>query len=183
MKKAILSLIASVLAGVVLMAQPFDDGIGWSADRPLTWDDFKATPNESIKAAASTSTILKIEYDIRNGEVKYYITSTFSPSKSWVRHKLDHILKHEQGHFDISEIFARKLHQRMLDYKFNKSNYRDVLGDMYRDIQNEKEAMQDDYDRETRHSVNKEQQAAWEKKIARLLKETEPYANYPRPKE
>ena len=38
--------------------------------------------------------------------------------------------------------------------------------------------MQNDYDKETRHSINKEKQAQWLKKIERLLVEYEDYADY-----
>ena len=42
-------------------------------------------------------------------------------------HKTDYILRHEQGHFDIAEIFARKLNKKMSEYKFNKTTYQKDL--------------------------------------------------------
>ena len=46
-------------------------------------------------------------------------------------HKTDYILKHEQGHFDIAEIFARKLNKKMSEYKFNKTTYKTDLKNIY----------------------------------------------------
>jgi hypothetical protein len=43
---------------------------------------------------------------------------------------------------------------------------------------NEKEAMQDEYDQETNHSINREKQAAWLKKIEQFLDDYRDYAAY-----
>ena len=43
---------------------------------------------------------------------------------------------------------------------------------------NERQEMQDQYDRETNHSINRVAQAAWKKKIARLLDDQRAFANY-----
>lgn len=180
MQKILILLCSLLMATTALIAQPANDRIEWSASRKLTWNDYNGAPDPKIGAAASTTTYLKIEYEIENGKLLYYISSTFSPSLSWVRHKTDHILGHEQGHFDIAEIFARKLHQQMKEYKFNKATFREVLGKMYNDIQSQKDALQNQYDRESNHSINKEKQKEWEEKIAKLLKETKEFSDYPR---
>ena len=93
-------------------------------------------------------------------------------------HKTDYILSHEQGHFDIAEIFARKLNKKMSEYRFDKKTYQKDLNKIYHDILDEKEKMQNDYDKETNHSINKEKQAEWLKKIAKMLEEYKDYADY-----
>lgn len=152
--------------------------IGWSADRPLTWADYKASPDPSSEAAASTATFLGFDYQYRNGELSYLITCTFSPDRSWGRHKTAYILAHEQGHFDIAEIFARKLHQQMSEYKLTRHYAKDIRG-IYETVSKEKSAYQERYDRETNHSIKTEEQAVWLKKIAGELKATEKWAEYP----
>ena len=42
----------------------------------------------------------------------------------------------------------------------------------------EKESFQDSYDKETNHSINKEKQAEWLKKIEKMLVDLEEYSNY-----
>jgi hypothetical protein len=168
-----------LLLPALLQAQGKNEELlNWSADRKLRWSDYKASPDPENDAAASTTTYLSIEYNMKNGEFGYKIESRFSKDLSWGRHKSDYILAHEQGHFDIAEIFARKLHKNMQEYVFNKRTYQTDLKKIYQDILDEKEKMQDDYDRETNHSINKEQQATWLKKIEKMLAEYSRFADY-----
>ena len=156
---------------------PGEELIDWSENRRLTWSDYKASPDRNSDAAATTTTYLSISYNISD-DFSYRIESKFSKSRSWGIHKTPYILAHEQGHFDISEIFARKLNKKMLEYKFNKRTYQQELKRIYQEILDEKETLQNNYDRETNHSINKEKQAEWLKRIEKLLKEYENYAGY-----
>src|SRR2546423_4065612 len=83
--------------------------IPWRPARRLTWDDYQCDPVRNTDAVASTSTSLGISYQLVDSKLTYHITCGFSKSKSWGLLKTDYILAHEQGHFDITEIFARKL--------------------------------------------------------------------------
>ncbi len=150
----------------------------WSTFRKLTWNDYKAKPNPLSDAAATTTTYLSIEYKISSSNFSFKIKSLFSKDRSWGRHKDNYILSHEQGHFDIAEIFARKLHKKMSEYTFSKRTYQKDLKKIYEEVTNEKEQMQNDYDRETRHSIDKEKQSEWLKKIAALLQQHESWADY-----
>jgi hypothetical protein len=152
--------------------------IAWDSARLLTWNDYKGRPDPSSDAAASTTTYLGIEYRMDEKGFSYRIQCRFSLSKSWGRSKTDFILKHEQGHFDIAEIFARKLNQRMTHYKFNQATYKTDLKDIYDGITKEKEDFQDLYDRETDHSRKKEQQLEWLKKIEKMLVDLDSFRNY-----
>jgi histone acetyltransferase (RNA polymerase elongator complex component) len=80
--------------------------------------------------------------------------------------------------FDIAEIFARKLHKALREYVFNKKNFQTDLKHIYDGIVAAKTAMQDEYDRETNHSINKDKQNEWLIKIADLLQTFEPWAAY-----
>ena len=94
------------------------------------------------------------------------------------RHKTDYILQHEQGHFDITELFARKLAKELKEYKFNPRKYQDDVSKIYKKLMDEKEEYQNKYDKETDFSRNKEQQAEWLEKIKDELDELDEYANY-----
>jgi predicted secreted Zn-dependent protease len=93
-------------------------------------------------------------------------------------HKTGYILSHEQGHFDIAEIHARILQKRMSEYVFNTRTAQKDLKQIYKEVTEAKEKMQNDYDRETRHSINKARQAEWLEVIAALLEEYAAYADY-----
>jgi hypothetical protein len=152
--------------------------LNWSASRRLTWSDYKASPEPGNDDAAATTTYLGIEYNITSSSFGYKIQSRFSKTRSWGRYKDDYVLSHEQGHFDIAEIFARKLNKRMSDYPFNIKTYQQDLNKIYNDILEEKATMQNDYDEETNHSINKTKQAEWLKKIDVLLEQYAGWASY-----
>jgi Bacterial protein of unknown function (DUF922) len=172
--------------GLLVLIIPFlagaqganEETIRWVADKKLNWEDYKARPDPSSDAAASTTTYLGIEYHMNNGRFDCKITCSFSKTKSWGRHKTDHVLSHEQGHFDIAEIFARKLNKEMLQYRFDKDTYTTDLKKIYQGIVAEKEAWQNLYDEETDHSIRKEKQSEWLKKIAATLDELKSFAKY-----
>ncbi len=152
--------------------------VKWDSERKLSWSDYKGKPDPSSDAAASTSTSLGINYGISAEHFTYKIKCSLSKNKSWVRYKSDYVLSHEQGHFDITEIFARKLNKMMSEYKFDKNNYRHDLDKIYQNIIDEKDAFQDRYDIETDFSRNKVKQAEWLMKIAKMLEELKEYSDY-----
>jgi hypothetical protein len=156
-----------------------DEFIPWAHDRRLSWEDFLCEPNKNSDAVASTSTSLGIAYQVEHGQLTYTITCNFSKQKSWGLLRTDYILAHEQGHFDITEICARKLYKALMEYPFNRKTYRKDVNEIYRAIVKEKEDMQAAYDGETDHSRNRRVQYEWLQKIDLMLQETATYAQYP----
>ncbi|TMI96277.1 MAG: DUF922 domain-containing protein [Bacteroidetes bacterium] len=163
-------LILIALFALPLLSKAQDDEfVEWSPAKRLTWDDYLAKPSSSSDAAAITSTALGLEYHVRNNALTYKITCKFSKTRSWGKYKTDYILEHEQGHFDITEIFARKLENALREYDFNPKKFKSDLDQIYREIMGKKEELQNQYDVETDYSRNKEKQAEWLKKIQREL--------------
>ncbi len=153
--------------------------IPWMQNRLLRWEDFKSNPKPYSDAVASASTSLGLSYKVTDGELTFEIVCTFSKTKSWGLLKTDYILAHEQGHFDITEIYARKLYYALAAYNWNPKTYQKDINRIYENTVNEKENFQKLYDGQSDHSRNKNVQANWEQIIQTLLTETEPYANYP----
>ena len=151
-----------------------DEFIEWSPIKRLTWGDYLAKPSTSSDAAAITSTALGLEYHVRNNALTYKITCKFSKTRSWGKYKTDYILEHEQGHFDITEIYARKLDNALREYDFNPKKFKTDLDEIYKQIMEEKEALQNQYDTETDFSRNKEKQADWLRRIERELSKYTP---------
>lgn len=178
MRNFVFILLLSMVPQLLPAQPPAEELLAWSASRKLTWSDYKASPDPNSDAAATTACYLLFSYTVRNEEISYRIESKFSKTKSWGLHKTAYILSHEQGHFDLAEIFARKLYKKLKEYRFSKKSYQKDLQKIYRDIQEEKDKMQHQYDRETNHSINKEKQAEWLKKIEKMLEEYTDFANY-----
>jgi hypothetical protein len=156
-----------------------EEVIPWAFNRRLSWDDFLCEPQKNSDAVASTSTSLGIAYQVENDQLTYSISCNFSKNKSWGLLKTNYILAHEQGHFDITEICARKLFRALQEYQFNRKTYREDINDIYQRIVAEKEYMQATYDGETDHSRNRKVQYEWLQKIDQMLDETAPWAEYP----
>ncbi|HEY0059152.1 MAG TPA: DUF922 domain-containing protein [Flavisolibacter sp.] len=164
---------------VAIPATEDKEFIPWTEERLLTWDDFQSKPQRRTEAVASTSTSLGLTYDLKSGVLSYDITCAFSKAKSWGTLKTDYILAHEQGHFDITEIYARKLHHALAAYKLKSRTYQQDIARIYQQVVKEKEHLQHLYDNQSDHSRNKRVQANWEEIIDALLSETRPYAAYP----
>jgi hypothetical protein len=152
--------------------------IDWSAERKLTWSDFKKEPDPSSPNAALTNSIIRYDFGYSDaGGFKFRIYCQFDQDNSWGRLKTDYILSHEQGHFDIAEIFARKLNRAFKQYK-PSSNIKKDINQIYKDTMHAFHDMQLQYDSETNFSINEPQQKEWIKKISDQLKESAAYAAY-----
>jgi hypothetical protein len=152
--------------------------IDWRADQKLTWDDFKEKPDAASPNAALTSSMIKYDFGYNNADgLKFHIYCQFDMEKSWGRAKTDYILSHEQGHFDIAEIFARKLNKAFKNYSPTTTMKKDI-NRIYTDLMQQLQDMQAQYDRETNFSINKPQQEEWLKKIKDELSGSEAYAKY-----
>src|ERR1044072_2897720 len=156
--------------------------IPWNASRRLSWSDFKGVPDPHSTNAALTSSNINIEFGYNEEGFQYSIKCSFDQNRSWVRIKTNDVLAHEQGHFDIAEIFARKLNKTMKAYHFNAKTASTDLNKLYEDAMKQHRQTQIQYDQETDYSRNKPNQEEWLKKIATDLKGLEAFANYNQPK-
>jgi hypothetical protein len=156
-----------------------DNEIPWSASRRLTWSDFKSRPDNSATNAALTSSKIIFNYGYREDKgFTFTINCLFDKTSSWGRVKTEYILAHEQGHFDIAEIYARKLNKALQGYSFKPATVGKDVPALYQQLMQEEAALQHQYDNETDYSRNKPQQAAWLDKIQRSLEKLHDYADY-----
>jgi hypothetical protein len=162
-----------------LPATEDEEVVPWSGSRRLTWQDFKCEPVRNTEAVALTSTSLGISYKVKNNQFIYDISCGFSKRHSWGLLRTSYILAHEQGHFDITEIYARKLHHELQHYRFNPASFKEDINTIYQNIVKGKEDLQNLYDSETDHSRKKVRQEEWLVRIEALLADTAPYQKYP----
>ncbi len=149
--------------------------IQWSETRRLNWGDFKGTPNRGDDFVASTNSGISFSYSIgsRNGEFNfnYTVLSNFYPKQSWYKPETasEYILKHEQTHFDISELHARKLRKKLATIVAD-DNIKSKVDKLYTETEQERRAMQREYDRESNHSKIKDAEYQWRTFVATQLK-------------
>ena len=166
----------------ILSAQKKDAFSFNYADQPkLNWDSFKGPVPVNTPYAASVNTGVSLQWSYSTGDGKidldYDVEAYAQPNFSWVveKEKDEELLAHEQLHFDITEIHARMLRKRIAEYEFGR-NIRKPMQRMLGEIKFEREKMQNEYDQQTAHSKNTEQQKIWEKKVASLLEKYQDYA-------
>ncbi|WEK37651.1 MAG: DUF922 domain-containing protein [Candidatus Pseudobacter hemicellulosilyticus] len=155
-----------------------ETAIDWSATRKLTWDDFKGRPDPNLPNAALTNSTINLDYAFTSLEMAFRIRCQFNTDRSWVKTKSEAVLAHEQGHFDITELHARKLNKALQGEKIKDNSVTDQVNALQDKIKVEHHAMQRAYDQETDFSRNAEQQAKWAAKIAAELKAMEKYSDY-----
>ena len=152
--------------------------IEWSADRKLTWADFKGIPDPNSVEAALTNSNINVEFGFSDRKLTHTIKCRFNKSLSWGRIKNDYILNHEQGHFDIAEIHARILHKALVEYSFNSKTVQNDVTKIYNDVMQEHTRLQQSYDQQTNHSLDTARQAVWDRRIDSLLKEFDKFSEY-----
>ena len=151
-----------------------DEVVLWTPSRKLTWSDFKGRPSNISNAAAITASGITYSFSAQGTkdrmELDFKVDTHFYPDKSWYKPKLANpmILSHEQLHFDISEVYARKLRQILAKTKFT-SNAKSEVKEIYRNILRELNDYQNQYDSETNFSRDTVQQLIWNKKIKKAL--------------
>jgi hypothetical protein len=105
--------------------------------------------------AASVITISPLIYAVNESTYYYNISALFSKYESWMIIKSKDILEHEQIHFDIFELYARRMRRTLVETL--RKNYADgMTGDLTNEISPEFERiyqqlndLQLDFDRET----------------------------------
>lgn len=163
-------------------SQEQEEKIKWQENKPLSWDDFKASPDETNSYSANTNSGISYawNYSTASGKpvLQFEVYSNFYPQRSWVKdiEDEDYLLAHEQLHFDISELHARKLRKALDEYEIGR-NIRQDLKRIYNTIDAERSAMQDKFDKETSHSENREAEMRWREFVAAELARLKNYSS------
>lgn len=151
--------------------------ISWS-ERKLTWNDFKGAPPISDRVAATTASGISYRFSTLSTtskvlKVQFEVSTHFYPNESWYKPELcnDLILSHEQLHFDISELFARKLRKELAEATFTRENVKTKVKAIYNRNNRELSVFQNRYDSETNFSRNRENQLLWNAKIKKALED------------
>jgi hypothetical protein len=169
----VLSFFSLALVSIFSVSQ--SNLIEWNSGRKLNWSDFKASPDPNSPNAALTNTSINVEFGYSKQGLTYSIKCRFDKNKSWGRVKNNLVLSHEQGHFDIAEIHARKLNKELKEYKFNSRTVANDVNRIYEKVMKQHHAAQQEYDEATDFSRKVEKQLEWLKKIEADLKSLEAY--------
>lgn len=145
----------------------------WSGQRRLRWADFAAPAPSGGDEGALTA--YSIFYGVRcTGEAfNFLAVAGFLPHESWVkpevtsdRAKSERMLRHEQTHFDLTEVYTRRLRKAFSGlYEPCRRSDADLDALTQQYLAAEK-AEQRRYDEETHHGLVAGVQATWDHQVA-----------------
>jgi hypothetical protein len=153
--------------------------IRWSADRPLTVADFKGRPRPNQGHAALTSANINTGATCSNNVFAGTAQASFDPATSWVREPgtmTPALLRHEQLHFDIAEVYARRLRQQLATVHTTCSALGSTFDRISQAAYTAWQKAEDDYDRDTNHGLQHERQAQWEAQVRQQLRDLDAFA-------
>ena len=189
MKNQILKNIFFFICFISLMNFSFvkDDFILWQENKKLKIQDFKADNKDTIKVNRQqflgAISAIRIEYSSfqrnKNSVPDFSIKTYFDPNESWMLLKNDYVLQHEQIHFDLTELYARKMRKSVESLRqkniTNISIYRKKI--QHWNVMKEKASNQFDADNQDYYIKigqkilfqKNPKQEAWKKKVDREL--------------
>ena len=151
--------------------------IFWDKEEKLQYKDFlnEKDKREYYDAISYTNIYIIPIKEENSTYTGYKVLSIFDKKKSFINKRDSILLKHEQLHFDITELISRKLRKKIKESKrlYLLNNYlflRDKYIDTLKNYQNR-------YDRETLHSYDSIQQKKWRNKVTKELLELSNYTN------
>lgn len=189
MKNQIFKNIFFFVGFITLMSFSFvkDDFILWQENKKLKIQDFKAENNDTIKVNRQqflgAISAIRIEYSSfqrnKNSVPDFSIKTYFDPNESWMLLKNDYVLQHEQIHFDLTELYARKMRKSVESLRqknvTNISIYRKKIqhwNAMKEKASNQFDADNQDYYIKIGQKIlfqKNPKQEAWKKKVDREL--------------
>ncbi|HEX8427135.1 DUF922 domain-containing protein [Hymenobacter sp.] len=149
-------------------AAPTKESIPWSTQRPLTWSDFKSKPTPADRLAALTSGNIDVQVGCTDFVFSSSVKAVFLPKESWVRDASKaspELLRHEQLHFDITELHARMLRQKLTLVKLNCQHLNPAFSNLTKAAFSAWQREEARYDQETNHGLNAEKQKFWEAQV------------------
>ena len=172
------ALLTFILLSICCFSQ--DQGlISWKAEDRLTWDDFthKQSNNHNGLQALTTAGI-GVEFECNGPTPKVLVTCHFKKKESWTRNtESKELLAHEQLHFDITELFARKLRKKLAELSDPCGKGSSKVQGIYNSNFNALNEYQTRYDKQTKHGLNEKEQEEWIAKVVIELQELEKFAS------
>lgn len=186
-----LALAAWLLATAAAAAAPRFDNATETTHRQVTWADFKGRLSGSAAEQAQISTAIQsLPLEVRATPVNkgywvaapqavhFYATMNKALSGAGKGARTELLLAHEQGHFDLTEIMARRLSQRLAGVEAQGASAEEARANVMAKIDRAHRAAvaelaeaQALYDRETKHGVVRRKQRQWDRRIAVMLEE------------
>ncbi len=156
--------------------------IEWKEDRKLVWSNFKSNKNnqhgKDIVAYTHCGWVYSVVKSSNpKGAVKVNIETIFNEDKSWKDDTriTDYVCSEPQKHFDIAEIYARKIRKEIISKIKTSGDYDRYFQTIYNRILKDYRNFQALYDGVTEHGMNKEKQSEYNAIISNELEQLKDY--------
>ncbi len=165
--------------GLIFLNSTFITGLLWQENKPLTFQQFKGPVDIRSRFVSSTNTTLDLHIVTQKNNMAVDVSTYFDPAKSWIKSNATaDILKHEQLHFDITEIYARELRKKVKSLErlgYNKNVLQTEIRQAFSSIAASMRNEQIRYDNETNHSTIADMQKRWTDSVAIRLNNLKVY--------
>ncbi|HEX8358217.1 MAG TPA: DUF922 domain-containing protein [Segetibacter sp.] len=141
--------------------------VAWKETNPLRWEDFSGKANDTSHFEAESFAEVVYSYRFNNlYDFDFDVKAIFNRNTSWIKkdYKSEALLKHEQVHFDIAELFARKLKLAFYNHVYS-GNFQAEILQIFNTVKSEYHQVQQQYDDNTNHSLVTAKQKEWETRI------------------
>ena len=169
------------LLWILLSFQPNEVSILWDENYLLKWSDFKGRADDSIDAAALTASGITLEISAKTTSTELInynavVQAHFYPFQSWYKQRFadSFVLAHEQLHFDITELYARKLRKQIDEAKFT-IKIKQEISSLNKRINRELKKTQKQYDQDSHYSRDRQVQKQWQEFVERELNKLSEY--------
>lgn len=169
--KTILFLLINLL---ILPQQANDESLILWGEKQLTWDDFNGKADKKARFDAYSYIGFSFELSISSQkEVHAKVVTSFDAKQSWAKKQTPELLKHEQVHFDIAEIYTRKMNAELQKLIARKRTKEAEYKAVYTKYMKQYNQFQKKYDSETKHGIVPKMQEKWNADIKKRLPQTE----------
>lgn len=179
MKKAASMFLFMILFATNAIPQPAGDAeadvLLWNEFYKLQWYDFQGEPGEESIGDAGAVVQVRAKPFLVRKEIKYDVVALFNRKKSWARDVSPELLAHEQLHFDIAELYARKIRKKVKELQGRGVRDLKTFNTAIHELLLESNEVDRQYDMETLHGALTKKQAAWVSKVREELKSLERY--------
>jgi len=185
------------ICGVCLLATVFavlaqDTAVPWSPASPISWQDFRCSPPANATRLSEVAAIhmtiqWRASYVIRSqggmlswaGTIENVaVSNTMDPTLSWVirSRASDDALRHEECHFDLNEVYRRKVAAELSCIRAEGRSSEEVQSSLEQKLHETASGilerltqMHAIYDEQTAHGTGLAAQMSWEGRVSAWL--------------
>lgn len=142
----------------------------WKPDIKLRWSDFHGHVKSEDDASASASYIGFLHLIKKCAHPDSVILDTrafFNKSRSWVKVPSVNpsLLSHEQLHFDLAELYARKFRKAIQGINMNAKTITRMVDSTFKYYASKDDSIHFLYDVETNHGLDRTSQYRWDENV------------------